>query len=270
MNKSIEHLKILELFQNLSKSVLPIVYIDNNERFSVIGTLIIIEYDNFLYLATASHVLDSSLNLPIYTIINGKLIELVKYVFITKTNNEGKNYDFAFFETIYQSEDLRNNLSKYCSSIDLIDLYNEEKYTKTNICIMYGFSGGRSRAKTAKRFIDFKSKPLEHISTFIDDNEIYNEFKKDTDIFSISKYVQKYKSGKMLSYRPSAKGCSGGSVFRVFKNKENDNDLAVLEGIMLDWKNIKIKEKEYIISLKRERMIFYLTESTSEDIEIYC
>ena len=179
---------------------------DNKQLYSVIGTGILLEYEEKLFIVTAAHVIDHNEYTTLYTFLNNQTIELTgDWELTLKPNNERRKdkIDFAFHMLDSTTSQTFKSNYKPLQIHDILfnEIPNEKKY--------YTFFGFPT-SKNKPRYMTDNVRPAPYsYSNYGVKSKIYKDIKYDPMLHKII-YFEKKNNGITF---PQPEGMSGGSVW---------------------------------------------------------
>jgi hypothetical protein len=232
------------LFEQLYKSILPIVYIDHHKNVHVAGTCIYIEHRSIKYILSAAHTfIDPGNKTDLFLSLEHSLVHIPGPVWLSRdANGVIDARDISIFP-IGISTDISSSLEEYFP-IELIPFNNDVLYATSNY---YYFGFPHRKAKYDRSSKTLVPKPLDYQTIIIDDEELYAKFKTHTDTHIITSYDKNntVNASRIKVTPPLPHGASGGPLFKMLGDENNDLITMNLEGVMTTY-----KEKKYIVSTR--------------------
>ena len=243
------------------KSIFPILRKTSPKRYVLEGTATLISHNNFKFIVTATHVLRSPeddselfLSTPDHGAISLQATKL-------ETINDFSDLDITFFPLI-TSPHLAKILTNY-NFIPINKILEPKAFCRSHL-MTFGFPHN-SVSYIKEEEESFEAKPLLYIANESDE-KIYEKYNKETDKFIIINYAKRIfhaqynESGKLASKaekRDSStpRGTSGGGLFRIFIDDEDQIISCALEGVI-----IELKGKQYLVATRRDFLAKFLSE----------
>lgn len=222
---------------NLSQSIFPIIYYDDNRCANVAGSAFLVENNDVPFLLTAAHVLrDVGSKFQPFLLLHDKAIRLHEPAFMSPINkiDGSDNIDVGCFP-IQPNKTLATHLQEY-KTISLQD-YPYENHLEKEIYFAYGFPWRSAKYNKSTR--EIWAPPIQYFADFVENLGVYKKYKKSSEDHIIIKYNQKQifdQNGKK-KMPPKPHGVSGGPIFRALLNENNVCELVILEGLLTNWED---------------------------------
>lgn len=240
----------------IEESVFPLVYSDDNERFHVAGTAILVEHANVSLLVTAAHILRDIGNKYLLRLLwNNKAIVLSGPAFISKEPSESSplDLDIAVFPLSLQT-DLMEHLNG-TKTITLKD-FDDSVGSARSHYFVFGFPW--RKAFYSKEINELSAKPLRYFTDLITDAAVYSTYNKSPEAHIIVHYNPKKTMNQERKpiTAPKPHGISGGPLFRALVDDKDNLIMLILEGLLTDW-----KDKKIIVATKKNEIRKFIEAS---------
>jgi len=219
------------------------IFSDEKPPMVQVGTAILVSHRNTPFIVTAKHILtDNGEKNGLYFVFKGFSYPLNFPAFVSKSDH----LDFAFIPLLEHPK-LLQYLKQSYQPISLEDFQNPENYTRSHY-LVYGFPSNKT--EITKHPVEIELVPFQLITDQSTDDTLFHKYDKTKDSHIILEYNKMIKKQDGIrNTGPDPYGVSGGPVFKIFVNEEDDgNTDLILIGVAIEWRS----KKHIIATLKHE------------------
>ncbi|SUI59185.1 hypothetical protein [Shewanella morhuae] len=183
----------------------PIFTVGHNSKPDLIGTSVIIELDNKIYLLTAAHVLTSAASMNIIAIgLEGKITPISTEWFFAE-QLDGVEFDVAFTE-------LSAELAAEVEALPSSNLLHTEPNQGEHFCLVNGYPSSKNKpSKALRQPSKYASKSYSFVSYLNYDFDQWDDVNKDPEWHYCSAHGRK--QGNQAPLKPN--GLSGGGLWVI-------------------------------------------------------
>jgi hypothetical protein len=234
------------MFSRVLDSVIPIVTGGAHHTVEVIGTAVLVEDNDALYVVTAEHVIKEwGEESVLYLLIEKELYEIKGPVWLS--DKVDSSIDLAIIP-VYQLPELFALLWQR-PAISLQEFDGSVPFHR-ECFVVYGFPSKRAKYDRQEKLITIN--PLRYFTTEIVDDHLYSRYKVKPSSHVLVKYVPKdtkTHDGVKVTAPTKPHGASGGPLLRALIADDDTLLLFVFEGILTDW-----KDNRTIIAAKKSQI----------------
>ena len=183
----------------------PMFTVGHNSKPDLIGTSVIIELDNKIYLLTAAHVLTSAASMNIIAIgLEGKITPISTEWFFAE-QLDGVEFDVAFTE-------LSAELAAEVEALPSSNLLHTEPNQGEHFCLVNGYPSSKNKpSKALRQPSKYASKSYSFVSYLNYDFDQWDDVNKDPEWHYCSAHGRK--QGNQAPLKPN--GLSGGGLWVI-------------------------------------------------------